>query len=406
MTGGALAALIVCVLASCGGDDDPGGKVSISSDTGPKGDPVLVRGDAASGDQNQRIPITSSGTPVAIYRAPARELREGMRLHAIANVTLTKCAITDYIPHNRENTACQGTREYSYDPVDVETSFALVGGGREPDLTGPSMTLGKPVHTRCTTAIHHCTIGQEQEMVLEGSDIKDASKWKWLVFEARATSPKAVGCKPPTAKGCNVMAVETQKGTAMYWIQADPDVPEDSVPGAERTAAVKTLDVLPNKSTKNKVRRVVYSVDLASGESTSAIEGRQYELAAKGAIRERLPQAPDIASYIVLSDSPTGIKGRFLISDTYDPGKTGNAGGNCDSRCKAEAAAAITTILPCDVDAGRHYVNVVSAASRMAARPGEKVDVLPGGFLEITHAYPADASDNPPGGRTDCSTSG
>ena len=40
-----------------------------------------------------------------------------------------------------------------------------------------------------------------------------------------------------------------------------------------------------------------------------------------------------MASYIVLSDSATGIKGRFLISDSYDPGKTGNAGGNCDTSC-------------------------------------------------------------------------
>jgi hypothetical protein len=243
-------------------------------------------------------------------------------------------------------------------------------------------------------------------MVLGAGDLSGASKWRWIVFEAQATSPRAAACRPATARGCNVLAVETQKGTAMYWVQADSDVPEDNLPDPDRTAAVKTLKVLPNKSNKNKVRRVVYSVDLASGESTDSIEGRQYELLAGGAIRERLPQAPDIASYVVLSDSPTGIKGRFLISDTYDPSKTGNAGGNCDSRCKAEAAAAVTTILPCDVAADRHYVTVVSAASRMAAKPGEVVHVLPGGSLEITHAYPAGASDNPPGGRTDCSTTG
>lgn len=329
-----------------------------------------------------------------------------MRLRAIANVTLTKCAITDYIPHNRQHTACQGTREYRYDPVDIETSFVLVGGGKEPDLSGPSKALGKPLHYRCTTAIHHCTVTQEEEIVLGSGDVSEASKWKWVVFEARATSPHAAGCKPATAKGCNVLAVETQKGTAMYWVQADSDVPEDGLPAPDRTAATKTLRVLPNKSNKNKVRRVVYSVDLAPGESTGSIEGRQYEVIARGAVRERLPQAPDIASYLVLSDSPTGIKGRFLISDTYDPSKTGNAGGNCDRRCKAEAAAAITTILPCDVDADRHYVNVVSAASRMAAKPGEVVHVLPGGSLEISHVYPASASDNPPGERTDCSTTG
>ena len=70
----------------------------MSSDTGPKGDPGLVKGDPASGSQNQRVPITNSGTATAIYQAPVRELEDGMRLRAIANVTLTKCEITDYIP--------------------------------------------------------------------------------------------------------------------------------------------------------------------------------------------------------------------------------------------------------------------------------------------------------------------
>lgn len=378
----------------------------MSSDTGPKGDPGLVKGDPASGSQNQRVPITNSGTATAIYQAPVRELEDGMRLRAIANVTLTKCEITDYIPNNRGHTSCQGTREYDYDPVEIKTSFALVGGDAKPDLSGPTKPLGKSLSYRCTTAIHHCTVSQEEEVVIDPADLKgsEESKYKWVVWEATATSPKAKGCKPATARGCNVLAVETQKGTAMYWIQADDDVPTSSLPDPDKTAAVKTLKVLPNKSNKNKVRRVVYSVELAPGESIDDLEGEQFELLAKGRIHEQLPQAPDLASYIVLSDSATGIKGRFLISDSYDPGKTGNAGGNCDTSCWAEAAAAITTILPCDVDAGRRYVNAVSAASRMAAKPGETVDVMPGGFLEITHAYPADAGDNPPGQRTDCST--
>ena len=132
MTSGALAALCICAIAGCGGGDGDTGKVSISSDTGPKGDPGLVKGDSASGTQNQRVPITASGTPTAIYQAPARELEDGMRLRAIANVTLTKCAITDYIPHNRGHTACQGTREYGFDPVTIKTSFMLVGGEDSP----------------------------------------------------------------------------------------------------------------------------------------------------------------------------------------------------------------------------------------------------------------------------------
>ena len=169
--------------------------MSISSDTGPKGDPGLVKGDPASGSQNQRIPITKSGTATAVYRAPVRELTDGMRLRAIANVTLTKCEITDYIPNNRGHTACQGTREYRYDPVEIKTSFALVGGDDKPDLSGPSMTLGKPETYRCTTAIHHCTVSQEGEVVLDASDLggAESSKYKWVVFEATASSPEAAG---------------------------------------------------------------------------------------------------------------------------------------------------------------------------------------------------------------------
>ena len=365
---------------------------------------MLVKDDPQSGSQNQRVPITRQGIPTVVYKAPARALEDGMTLRAISAVTLTKCAITDYIPHNRANTACQGTREYDYDPVDIKTSFRLVGGGKEPDLNGPSKPLGKSIHYRCTTAEHHCTIYQEEEIRLDRGDIgKDPSRYKWVVLEATATSPRAGGCKPPTAKGCNVLAVETQKGTAMYWVQADSDVPETSDTPTDRSAAVKTLRVLSNKSNKNKVRRVVYSVELATSDDLEDLAGQQFEIEAKGRVRERLPQAPDLASYVVLSDSPTGISGRYLLSNSYDPGKTGNAGGNCDRVCSAQGAAAVATVLPCDVDAGRRYINVVSAASRMAAKPGETVDVLPGGFLEVTHAYPAVANASPTAQSATCS---
>ena len=397
-------ALIAIAIFGCGGGGGGSGEVSISADTGPKGDPGLVRGDPSSGAEDQRIPITAAGVPTALYQAPVRELTDGMRLRAIATVTLTKCAITDYIPNNRGHTACQGTREYDYDPVAIETSFRLVGGEHEPDLSGPGKPFGKPLRTRCTTAVHHCTISQEEEIVLDRTDVgTDPSRYRWVVLEATARAPEARGCKPPTARGCNVLAVETQKGTAMYWIQADADVPEVGSRPQDDAAQTKTLKVLPNRSNKNKVRRVVYSVELASADDVGSLAGRQFEVEAKGRVRERLPQAPDIASYIVLSDSPTAIDGRYLISNSYDPGKTGNAGGNCDSSCEAEAAAAVVTILPCDVAAGRRYINVVGAASRMAARPGETVHVLPGGFLEVTHAYPASANASPASSDGTCS---
>ncbi len=266
----------------------------MSSDTGPVGDPALVKGDAASGSQNQRVAITKGGMPVAIYKAPVRELAQGMDLRTIANVTLTKCAITDYIPNNRQNTACEGTREYSYDPVIIETSFKLVGGGKSPDLSGPSLTIGKPLRYRCTTAIHHCSVSQEEEIAVGGGGLKveDASRYKWVVFEATASSPKAKGCKPPTARGCNVLAVETQKGTAMYWVQADDDVAEATPPPADETAEVETLKVLPNKSNKNKVRRVVYSVELAPEDEVDELVGKQFELAGQGTD----PRAPAAGS--------------------------------------------------------------------------------------------------------------
>jgi len=97
----------------------------------------------------------------------------------------------------------------------------------------------------------------------------------------------------------------------------------------------------------------------------------------------------------VLSDSPTGIKGRYLISNTYDPGKTGNNGGNCDSTCETSTPAVVTSILPCDVADGRRYVNLVLAGSRVAAKPGETVDVLDGGYLQVTRSYPAAANQDP-----------
>ena len=88
-----LATLLVLACASpfagCGGsgDDDTGSQVSIYTDTGPKGAADLVSGDAASGTQNQRIPITKEGVPTVVYQLPVRELEEGQHLRAIASVT-------------------------------------------------------------------------------------------------------------------------------------------------------------------------------------------------------------------------------------------------------------------------------------------------------------------------------
>jgi hypothetical protein len=104
-------------------------------------------------------------------------------------------------------------------------------------------------------------------------------------------------------------------------------------------------------------------------------------------VSERVPQAPDIAGYLVLADSPTSIHGRYLLSDSYDSGKTGNDGGNCDTSCTQSRPAVATSIQPCDVAAGRRFVNLVADASRAAAKRGEKVAVADGGYVKVTRGF-------------------
>jgi len=408
----ALLTLAACVVlaSGCGGsgsgeDADVGHRVSIYTDTGPKGAPDLVAGDPASGTQNQRIPITRAGVPTVVYQLPARELSDGMHLRAIANVTLTKCAITDYIPNQRAHTACQGTRKYGYDPVRIEARFRIVGGGDSPDLTGAGQDLGPTKVVTCTTAIHHCSISQNLEgdvnptKLRQGLDPADA---RYVIFEVTASSPHARGCKPPKPSACNVLAVETQKGQAMYWVQADATVPSPKNPPVDERPARRTLDVLTGHGDKNDVREVVYSQELESGRELSDLEGWQFEIDSMLRISEHVPQAPDIAGYLVLADSPTSIKGRYLISSTYDDDKTGNDGGNCDTSCRQFRSAVVTSVLDCDISAGRRYVNLVADASRAAARKGEKVRIAHGGYLEVTRTYTAGESVDTHSGVTDC----
>jgi hypothetical protein len=378
----------VMTLPGCGGgEQSTDGRVSIEVDAGPKGSLALIGGDPAAGSASARVPVTRKGIPTVIYRAPVRELTEGMRLRAIANVTLTKCAITDYIPNQRAHTACQGTREYDYDPVDIATGFRLVGGRAAPDPSISISPLGPSQHTTCTTKIHHCTISQDYEVTVSGSEAR--SDARWVIFEATATSPKAKGCTPLRASDCNVLAVETQKGTAMYWVQEDGSVPQpDSLP-ADRSENQAKLPVLTGHGDKNDVRKVVYSADIGDPHD---LAGAQFEVGSLLKIAEQLPQAPDVATYLVLSDSPTGIAGRYLISDSYDPGKTGNAGGNCDETCSVTRPAVATTIQPCDVSAGRRFVNLVAASSRAAAKRGETVSIADGGYVEVSRMFPAGVS--------------
>ena len=145
-------------VAGCGDDEGEKGptEVLIEADQGPKGLAALRGPDRASGSQNERVPITTGGTPTAIYAVELKGLEEGMRVGAIATVTLTKCRVTDYIPNARSFTACEGTRVYDFNPVSVSSGFRLVGGKGSPDLSAaarPSATRSRrAAPPRSTTA--------------------------------------------------------------------------------------------------------------------------------------------------------------------------------------------------------------------------------------------------------------
>lgn len=386
-----MALLLGFGLAACGGDE-PGEEgdtnVLFDTDHGPVGLPGLRGPDKASGDQNERVPITTDGVPTAVYAVRLDDLEAGVRVGAIATVTLTKCEITDYMPNARSFTGCEGTKVYRYDPVSITSSFRLVGGSGSPDLGGSGTTIGEPVKTSCTTAIHHCTLSQQSLVELSGSEAPDSGSG-WLVYEVAAKSPRAVKCGGEDPATCNVLAVEAQKGTAMYGVRVKGEpVSRDSLP-ADETPKKDRLRVLIDRGDKNDVRNVVYSVPLSSANGLKQIEGDQMVVEARLAIEEKLPQAPDIANYLVLAEKPGSIQGRYLLSDSYDSGKTGNNGENCDRSCDFTRPAAITTILKCDVKAGRRFINFVADGSRARAKRGETVQVVDGGYLKVTDYYDA-----------------
>lgn len=391
LAGVLIALLIPFGLTACGGDEagEKGSTdVLIETDTGPVGLPGLLKPDNASGSQNERVPVTDDGVPTAVYAVKVNDLEAGVRVGGIATVTLTKCAITDYMPNARSFTACEGTKVYKYDPVSVESGFRLVGGKNSPDLSSESAEIGEPVETSCTTAIHHCTLSQQADAELSSSQVPDGGEG-WLIYQVTAKSPQAVKCDAETPAKCNVLAVEVQKGTAMYGarVKGEP-VSRDSLPADEKPRS-NNLRVLIDRGDKNDVRDVVYSVPLSKASGLKEIEGDQMVVEARLSISEKLPQAPDIANYLVLAERPGSIQGRYLLSDSYDPGKTGNNGENCDRNCDFTRPAAITTILKCDVKAGRRFLNFVADGSRARAKRGETVQVEDGGYLKVTEYYDA-----------------
>ena len=383
-------------MVACGGEEaGEEGKtdVLIETDSGPSGLPGLRSPDNASGMQDERVPITTKGVPTVLYAIRLDGLEAGVRVGGIATVTLTKCEITDYMPNARSNTACQGTKVYKYDPVEIESGFRLVGGGKAPDLSDEGVAIGGSTTTACTTAIHHCTLSQEAIDELSSGDVPSGGAG-WLVFEASAKAPQAAACNDQDPHVCNVLAIEEQKGTAMYGVSVRGEPASGTTLPEDTSPADRDLRVLIDRGDKNEVRDVVYSVPIASRSGLKGVEGDQMVVEARLVVEEKLPQAPDIANYLVLSDKPGSIRGRYLISDSYDPGKTGNNGENCETSCDFTRPAAVTTILKCDVAAGRRYVNFVADGSRARAKPGETVTIGDEGFLEVSEYFDADETSD------------
>jgi hypothetical protein len=176
----------------------------------------------------------------------------------------------------------------------------------------------------------------------------------------------------------------------MYAATVNGDPERSDAPPADTSPAAPTLPVQTGTGSASDARRVVYSVELAP--DAADLEGDQMAVLGRLEVSEKLKQAPVVSGYLVLSDSPTGTEGRYLVSDSYDDGHSGNAGGNCDTRCGFTRPVAITPILACDVSAGRRYVNLVAVSQRKAAASGETVSVEPGGFVKVTRYYDGESA--------------
>jgi hypothetical protein len=382
----------------CGdGSESAAPSVEIVVDRTAAGDPALAGGPSAD-HQQQRVAITPDGVPTAIYAIRLRDLAESDGVRALSTVTVTKCQRTDYEPKQRSWTGCEFTKRYHFNPVEIETRLRLVAdaSGR-PDLSGDGLNLGETNTTRCTNVKHHCTVTDLGEAELGSTVATDGLEW--AVLEMTAASPKARACSPPSRAGCDVLAVEVQKGTAMYVVDIDGSpqqpahLPSD---GEESAGRVPVIDDETLGSSRQAGRRVVYSIPL-SGRNVQRLLGDQFEVGALLRVSGKSgPMAPLVTSYIVLSDRPDGVSGRYLVSDSYSPARTGNTGENCDGTCAYVRGAAATVILPCDVRAGRRFVNLVAGAARDAAPPGEHVRILDGG-MRVVRYYDDEVSANSSG---------
>jgi hypothetical protein len=381
-------------LAGCGGDDG-GGALAVKADRPPVGDPALGSSSRSSGPD--RIPITRNGRPVAVYAIKLRDLSEGTYVGGGSSLTVTKCHHTDYDPTQRASTGCVGTRRYRYNPVEVTTQLLLVGdrNGR-PDLSDSGIALEDPQTIRCTDLQHHCVPVNIASKQLSSDDVSGGGD-RWLILKLAAKSPHATRCdREAKARQCNVLALETQKYTAMYGATSgEAFTALAEKPPADTSANVTRLRTVDDNEPRGPSERVVYSVELAEKGELRGLLGNQ--LIAEGNLKvsesERFP--PLVSGYLVLADSPRRISGRYLSSDTYDAARRGDTGGNCSRRCAYVKPGVATRIARCDVKAGRRYVNLVAYSVRDAARRGESVRVEEGGSLEVLN-FPSDADTRHP----------
>jgi hypothetical protein len=380
----ALAATAAAGLGGCGGDDEDGGEVLIKAAAPPLGDRALGSSPPGSGSYN-RVAITPKGRPVAAYAIRLQDLSPGMVVGGRSSITVTKCHHTDYEPTNRAATGCQDTRRYLFNPVEVTTQLTLVPdrNGR-PDLSDSGVALEDPKTTRCTDLEHHCVPVNFASKELGSGDL-GAGEDRWLILKLEARSPKAVPCGARTApRQCNVLAVETQKHTAMYGVAATGSFSSlaNDVP-ADQTANVARLPTVDDNAARDPARRVVYSVELAEKADVDRLLGDQLIVHGRVSVAESQPLAPLVSGYLVFTDSPERIDGRYLSSDTYDQARRGDTGENCSGRCTYLKPAAATRIARCDVNADRRFVNLVVDSVRDVARPGASIKVLDGGSLEV-----------------------
>jgi hypothetical protein len=396
--------LVPSFLAGCGGDDPPqpdaapaksGPHVSIAVDRSIQGDQRLLAG-PQNDLQRQRVAITPKGVPTPLFAVRARDLDEHVQLRAVSTVTVTKCQHTDYYPEERAHTGCQYTKRYDYTPIRITTALrAVPDANGEPDLSARGIPVGRPKRSKCNNLKHHCTVLNLGRARLDSQDLKHGPEW--VVLEMTARHPQASRCKSLQAARCEVLAVEVQKGQALYVASVNRSVPQPARLARETRELVRELDVVDNigdGTGRKSERRVIYSIRLSRDGRIERLAGDQLEVGAQVSVVSAFRRiAPLVTTYFVLSNSRDGTTGRYLESDSYSAARSGNAGQNCEGVCRFVRSSMATPILPCDVKAGRRYLNLVAGAARDSASSGNRTVTVGHGEMRVIRYYESKYSE-------------